>query len=264
VARVGERLEADGAEVRDVSGLIVTPGLIDLHTHVYWGGTSLGIDAEDFARRSAVTTCVDTGSAGPGNFAGFRKGVIERSAVRILPYLHVSFAGIYASSKRIVVGEGHDIRLLAARDCIDVVKANRDLIVGIKVRIGRTASGAAGIVPLDVAEQVADQTGLPMMVHIDEPSPSYEEVIARLRPGDVLTHCFRPFQTRQSTARARSSGTTARRHLRHRPRDGRVQLEVSRPTRSRRTSTRCASTGLRTTRSPRCRNSWRSACGCAT
>src|SRR5271156_4569397 len=189
----GERLEDDGAEVRDVSGLIVTPGLIDLHTHVYWGGTSLGIDAEDFARRSAVTTCVDTGSAGPGNFAGFRKHVTERSAVRILPYLHVSFAGIYAFSKRIMVGEGHDIRLLAARDCIDVVEANRDLIVGIKVRIGRVASGTAGIVPPDGAEQGAAETGLPMMVHIDEPPPSYEEVVARLRPGDVLTHCFRPF-----------------------------------------------------------------------
>jgi dihydroorotase len=74
-----------------------------------------------------------------------------------------------------------------------VVEANRDLIVGIKVRLGRTASGAAGIVPLDVAEQVADQTGLPLMVHIDEPPPSYEAVVARLRPGDVLTHCFRPF-----------------------------------------------------------------------
>ena len=193
VAALGERLEAGGADVRDVSGRIVTPGLIDLHTHVYWGGTSLGIDAEDFARRSAVTTCVDTGSAGPGNFAGFRKHVIEPSAIRILPYLHVSFAGIYGFSTRVMVGEGHDIRLLAARDCLDVVAANRDLIVGIKVRIGRVASGPAGIVPLDVAEEVADHSGLPMMVHIDEPPPSYEAVVERLRPGDVLTHCFRPF-----------------------------------------------------------------------
>src|SRR3984885_10143839 len=140
VAAIGDKLDAGAADVRDVTGRIVTPGLIDLHTHVYWGGTSLGIDAEMFARKSAVTTCVDTGSAGPGNFAGFRKHVIERSAVRILPYLHVSFAGIYAFSKRIMVGEGHDIRLLAARDCIDVVEANRDLIIGIKVRVGRTAS----------------------------------------------------------------------------------------------------------------------------
>jgi dihydroorotase len=193
VAAVGGRLDAGAADVRDVSGCIVTAGLIDLHTHVYWGGTSLGIDAEDYARRSAVTTCVDTGSAGPGNFAGFRRHVIERSAVRILPYLHVSFAGIYGFSNRVMVGEGHDLRLLAARDCLDVVQANRDLIVGIKVRLGRNASGEAGIVPLDVAEQVADETGLPLMVHIDEPPPSYEAVLDRLRPGDVLTHAFRPF-----------------------------------------------------------------------
>lgn len=193
VAGLANSLDAGSATVRDVTGRIVTPGLIDLHTHVYWGGTSLGIDADMFARKSAVTTCVDTGSAGPGNFAGFRKHVIEPSAIRILPYLHVSFAGIYGFSNKIMVGEGHDIRLLAARDCVEVVEANRDLIVGIKVRLGRTASGTAGIVPLDVAEEVADQTGLPLMVHIDEPPPSYEAVVARLRPGDVLTHCFRPF-----------------------------------------------------------------------
>ncbi len=193
VAAVGDDLGAGSADVRNATGRIVTPGLIDLHTHVYWGGTSLGIDAEDFARRSAVTTCIDTGSAGPGNFAGFRKHVIEPSRIRILPFLHVSFAGIYGFSTKVMVGEGHDLRLLAARDCLEVVEANRDLIVGIKVRLGRTASGTAGVMPLDVAEEVADQTGLPMMVHIDEPPPSYETVVDRLRPGDVLTHCYRPF-----------------------------------------------------------------------
>ena len=73
------------AQVRDVTGLIVSPGLIDLHTHVYWGGTSLGIDAEEFCRTSGVTTAVDTGSAGPGNFMGFRKHVIERSAYASSP-----------------------------------------------------------------------------------------------------------------------------------------------------------------------------------
>jgi dihydroorotase len=191
VVAIGDGLKGD--KIRDVSGSIVTPGLIDLHTHVYWGGTSLGVDAEDFARNSAVTTCVDTGSAGPGNFPGFRTHVIEPSAVRILAYLNISYAGIYAFSKRVMVGEAEDLRLLAARDAVEVARANPDVIIGIKVRLGRNTSGTAGIAPLEVALQVADETGLPLMVHIDEPPPSYEEVLDLLRPGDVLTHCFRPF-----------------------------------------------------------------------
>src|SRR5271154_6333178 len=111
VVAIGDGLKGD--VVRDVTGKIVTPGLIDLHTHVYWGGTSLGIDAEEFCRSSGVTTAVDTGSAGPGNFAGFRKHVIERSDVRILAYLHVSFAGIYGFSKTVMIGESEDLRLMA-------------------------------------------------------------------------------------------------------------------------------------------------------
>jgi dihydroorotase len=201
VARIGVGLKADAnTDVRDVSGSIVTPGLIDLHTHVYWGGTSLGIDAEEFCRRSGVTTAVDTGSAGPGNFAGFRKHVIERSEVRILAYLHVSFAGIYAFSQRVMVGESEEIRLMAPIDAIEVANANRDVIIGIKVRVGARASGRSGTVPLDIALQVADEVGVPLMAHIDEPPPSYEEVIARLRPGDVLTHAFRPFPNSPATA----------------------------------------------------------------
>src|SRR5215471_18450082 len=201
VARIGQGLKAEAStDVREVPGAIVTPGLIDLHTHVYWGGTSLGIDAEDFCRRSGVTTAVDTGSAGPGNFAGFRKHVIERSAVRILAYLHVSFAGIYAYSRRVMVGESEELRLMAPLDAVEVANANRDIIVGIKVRVGARASGRSGTVPLDIALEVAGEVGVPVMAHIDEPPPSYEEVIARLRPGDVLTHAFRPFPNSPVTA----------------------------------------------------------------
>jgi len=201
VAAVGNDLKADPAtDVRHVPGLIVTPGLIDLHTHVYWGGTSIGIDAEEFCRTSGVTTAVDTGSAGPGNFAGFRKHVIEPSQVRILAYLHVSHAGIYAYGHRVMVGESEEIRLMNPIDAAEVAEANRDLIVGIKVRVGRNSSGTSGIVPLEIALEVAEQVGMPLMAHIDHPPPSYEEVVARLRPGDVLTHAFRPFPNTPATA----------------------------------------------------------------
>lgn len=201
VAKVGKNLKATATtDVRDVSGYIVSPGLIDLHTHVYWGGTSLGIDAEEFCRLSGVTTAVDTGSAGPGNFAGFRKHVIEPSQVRILAYLHVSHAGIYGFSQRVMVGESEEMRLMNPIDAVKVADANRDVIVGIKVRVGAHASGTSGIAPLDIALQVAEETGLPLMAHIDHPPPSYEEVVERLRGGDVLTHCFRPFPNSPATA----------------------------------------------------------------
>jgi len=145
------------------------------------------------ARRSGTTTFVDAGSAGPGNFHGFRRHVIEPSPLRIIPYLNVSFPGIFAFSASVMVGECADLRLLDPRECVRVIGSNRDLIAGVKVRVGRNADGASGAAPLDIAVEVAEETGLPVMAHLDNPPPSRLEVLSRLRRGDILTHCFRPF-----------------------------------------------------------------------
>ena len=191
VAAIGDNLV--GKDTRNVAGKIVSPGLIDLHTHVYWGGTSLGVEAELLARTGGVTTFIDAGSAGPGNFHGFRKHVIEPSPVRILPYLNIAFPGIFAFSKTVMVGENSDMRLIDPREAVRVAREHKDLVLGIKVRVGRSASGDSGAKPLDIALEVAEELGLPVMAHIDHPPPSRKEVLERLRPGDVLTHCYRPF-----------------------------------------------------------------------
>ena len=195
VAAVGDQLVAGPTtEVRDLRGKVVTPGLIDLHTHVYWGGTSISVDAVALARTSATATFVDAGTAGPGNFPGFRKHVIEPALpVRILPLLNLSFAGIFAFSGTVMVGECEDLRLLDLNECVRVAQENADLVVGIKVRVGRGASGNSGIAPMDMALEVAEATGLPLMAHLDHPPPSRLDVMSRLRKGDILTHCFRPF-----------------------------------------------------------------------
>ncbi len=192
VAAIGS-LAGRARTERDVSGAIVMPGMIDFHTHVYWGGTSISIDADQLARRCGTTTWLDVGSAGPGNFPGFRKHVIERSETRILAYLHVSHAGIFAFSPQIMVGESQDMRLMDPETCVRIAEENPDLVRGIKVRIGANTSGVNGIAPLYYAIETAERVGLPVMCHIDRPPPRYVDVLEILRPGDTLTHCFKPF-----------------------------------------------------------------------
>jgi dihydroorotase len=194
VAAIGtEAVDGRARVERDVAGAIVMPGMIDFHTHVYWGGTSISVDADVLARRCGTTTWLDVGSAGPGNFAGFRKHVIEPSETRILAYLHVSHAGIFGFSPSVMVGESLNLDLMDTATCASVALDHPDIIRGIKVRIGAGTSGVNGIVPLYHALEAADRAGLPVMCHIDRPPPRYVDVLALLRPGDTLTHCFRPF-----------------------------------------------------------------------
>lgn len=192
VAAVAPRIDAGAARVSDVSGCIVAPGLIDIHTHVYHKATSLSVDPGLVARRSAITTLIDAGSAGAGNYDGFRDYVMAHSPYRILAFLNISFPGIFGFDKGLFIGEATLAEMLPVDRCVAKIEANRDRIVGVKVRIGGPASGDLGLGALRLALEAAEQTGLPLMAHIGGPPPSYADVVSLLRQGDILTHCYRP------------------------------------------------------------------------
>jgi dihydroorotase len=192
VAQVTEKLNLDHVrEEVDVSGKIVVPGLIDFHTHVYHGGTSLGIHADNHALDAGVTTFVDAGSAGPGNFLGFHDHVIKNSRSRIFAFLNISFAGIYGFN--LGVGECENLKLCDAAETLAKAREYVDHIVGIKVRVGMSCSAGNGVLPLEIAKQVSDKLAKPLMAHIDKPPPTIAAVLRRLGRGDILTHCFRPY-----------------------------------------------------------------------
>ncbi len=194
IAAVGPGLAREGAvRVIDVPGKLVTPGLIDLHAHVYWGGTSLGVDPDELSVRAGVTTFIDAGSAGAGNIRGLRRHLIERARVRVLPFLNISYAGIFAFSRQLMVGESVDLRLLHVGEAVRAAREHGDLVLGIKVRLGLIAGEGQGIAPLHLALAAAEALGARMMVHTDMPPPTRREVLPLLRPGDILTHAFRPF-----------------------------------------------------------------------
>ena len=221
--RVAElRAGLDGKSVRDVTGLIVTPGLIDLAHACLLGRHLARRRSAAFSRAGGCTTLVDTGSAGPGNYPGFLEHVIRAVAGPHHRLLNVSFAGIYGFSKRVMVGESGDLRLMAPIDAVEVARANRDTIVGIKVRVGFHASQNSGIVPLDIALKVAEETGLPMMAHIDV-SAADARGSARAAPARRHSHPLlppvpqQPGDRRRRRAPGRDRGAQARGHLRHRP-----------------------------------------------
>ena len=192
IAGFGADIREGGDQVIDTTGCVIGPALIDLHTHIYWGATSLGVPPEYVAARSGTGTFVDAGSAGSGNFLGYRTFINDRSKLRCFAFLNVSYAGIFGFGADISVGEGELASLLDFDSCLRTAAENQDLIKGIKVRAGAVAAGANGELAIQIGRRVADELGLPLMCHVDNSPPSIQEGLSYLRTGDILTHCCKP------------------------------------------------------------------------
>lgn len=172
------------AHVIDATDQYVTPGLIDLHTHVYHDVTYWGIRPDPIAARTGVTTWVDAGSAGAFTVQGFRRFVVGPARVRIYALLNIAGIGLVART-----GEHINIDFCDVELCCRLTQLNRDLVCGVKVRIDKDTVGPHGLEPLRRARQAAERCGVPMMVHIAAGPPLLDEVLPFLRAGDILTHC---------------------------------------------------------------------------
>jgi dihydroorotase len=169
--------------VYDAKGKIVAPGLIDLHTHIYEYGQTLGVNSDRVGVQSGVTTVVDAGSVGAPMFLGLRKFIIQGATTRIYALLNISTAGCCTDEIYL------DKRLIDAKNAKRVIDEHRDIILGIKVRVrGKHADAAHDVSIMKTAREVADATGVGIMLHwTNEP-----EVLALLKRGDILTHPFNP------------------------------------------------------------------------
>jgi dihydroorotase len=178
IAATGPALSRDARTVLDVSGSVVTPGLVDLHTHVaagYWG-----IDPDPIAWYTGVTTWVDAGSAGAYTLTGPDRD----SAVRRPILLNISAVGLAGRT-----GESRDLANCDVDLAIATVLANRERIRGIKVRIDSDTVGDNGVEPLRRGLEVAAACGVPVMAHVGTAPPAVGDVLDLLRPGDIVTHC---------------------------------------------------------------------------
>jgi len=178
---------ANAKKVVDVSGCYVTPGLIDFHVHSYWGVNPYGCNLDALCLATGVTTTMDAGSAGPVNFFGFRKLVNESSKTRMLGFVALAQHGVLNEP-----GELVNLGFADSDGAAQTVGDNRDIGVGIKVRLHKKAIGENSRAALRLAIKAGEATRTPIMVHVGDTAISMSEIADTLRPGDIITHCYTP------------------------------------------------------------------------
>ncbi|MZD10502.1 amidohydrolase/deacetylase family metallohydrolase [Streptomyces sp. SID5785] len=186
IAAVGAPGTLSGEETLDASGLLVAPGLIDLHTHVYAPGTDLGVPADAVGVRQGVTTVVDAGSCGSDHWDDFVENVVRPAGTRVLSWLNISRHGL-VHGRRELAGGPDDIDEAATEK---LLREHADRVRGLKIRMSASVLGDSGLAPLRAAKRVAARVGRPVMVHVGNEPPHLGDVLDLLGAGDVVTHAF--------------------------------------------------------------------------
>ncbi|MDP6494556.1 MAG: amidohydrolase/deacetylase family metallohydrolase [Dehalococcoidia bacterium] len=187
IAAVEKELpEGQAGVVYDATDRLVTPGLVDLHTHIYWGVVH-SLDPDLVAYYSGSTTNVDVGTAGAHIFKGFRKHIVENSKSRVLSFLNIGVAGLAYSPN------SSDVSIWDVGLAVDTIEANRDVIKGVKALPGPHFGQAYvhTIEGVELAKETATLAGVPLMVHLASPPPPVSQWLPLLEEGDILTHAFR-------------------------------------------------------------------------
>jgi dihydroorotase len=190
-----EALQADiptarAFRVLDAGGKLVTPGLIDLHAHVFPYGSAIGIPADELVAQQGTTTCVSAGDAGANNFAAFRRYVVAATRTRLYAFVHIANIGLAGFP----VPELYNLDFAQTDAAARAVAENADMVLGVKIRMSENVIAKHGLEPLKraIAACVAADTGAKIMCHIGgvETPELMSQILDLLRPGDILTHCF--------------------------------------------------------------------------
>src|SRR2546421_7698312 len=190
IARIAPTIPREEARrVHEVAGKIVTPGLIDLHAHVFEGFNSNGVHPDLGGVYAGVTTLVDAGSSGCATFAGFPRHIIPSCHTEIIPFLHICQTGL-ATSPDIIAESSIDLD-----DTLQVLDQYKGLICGIKARMVSPALEIMGMEMPRLARRAARESGTKLMVHIGDTEKRYDPTVIRsllplLEEGDILTHYF--------------------------------------------------------------------------
>ncbi len=177
---------ARAVRVVSAKGKIVTPGLIDVHVHVFEGVGPTGLNADQYCLGRGVTTAVDAGSTGYADIAGFRQYVIKPSATRVYALVDIGARGTLLG----LIGNYANLDWVNAQLTARAAETNKPDVVGIKVRLSKEITGSNDLEILKRALEAARISQLLLMVHVGDSFSTLPEILVQMRKGDVLTHCY--------------------------------------------------------------------------